>query len=101
MKQASKVKSTKSGDDQHDTLVGCMVEQEEMVIGLGFEKNKIHIQAKIAPKYLEFFKTDDSDDSERNNKNLWGKIAQKSPEFVGTHLVNDEEKEPVVKKATK
>ena len=51
MTQTGKVKPTKSGDDQHDTFVGCMVEQEEMVIGVGFDKNKIHIQAKIAPKY--------------------------------------------------
>ena len=26
-----KVKTTKSGDDQHDPLVGCMVQHEEMM----------------------------------------------------------------------
>ena len=33
--KANKIRPTKSGDDQHDPPVYCMVQQEEMVMGWG------------------------------------------------------------------
>lgn len=78
--EAKKVKHTKSGDGQHDPLVGCLVQHEEMVTKRPVVKKYNYIQK--TPKSPEFVKMD-SEDSENNEEDEPGvKNALKSQEFV-------------------
>lgn len=63
-------KLTKSRNDQHDPLVACIVEHEEMMTGRSGKKKKIQTQPKKAPNSLEFVQTDPKNSMIIRKKNL-------------------------------